>query len=243
MDVLRLELFQETACYKKPHALKVSETYPLPPYSTVIGMVHGLLNVEAGSFIPMKLCIQGNYETMFTDYQTHYFFKSDKLEEFPLNWDGLGYKFSDIYGNTENPGITSMPMYRHLLYNVHLYIYISADKEVLEQIEKTFQTNTSVLSLGRAEDLVRVDDCRIVTLEEADGVDLTNSAYVPSGLFDEESYVHIPYKLSSKYRIINDVRIWEKISVGYMESNTYEFETAYKDILNDAGNYNAVFFY
>ena len=36
MKILKLKLFQETACYKKPFAFKVAETYPLPPYSTVI---------------------------------------------------------------------------------------------------------------------------------------------------------------------------------------------------------------
>lgn len=36
MKVLKLKLFQETACYKKPFAFKVAETYPLPPYSTII---------------------------------------------------------------------------------------------------------------------------------------------------------------------------------------------------------------
>lgn len=36
MKILRLKLFQESACYKKPFAFKVAETYPLPPYSTII---------------------------------------------------------------------------------------------------------------------------------------------------------------------------------------------------------------
>ena len=43
MKILKLKLYQETACYKKPFATKVAETYPLPPYSTVIGMFHKIL--------------------------------------------------------------------------------------------------------------------------------------------------------------------------------------------------------
>ncbi len=63
MAVLRLKLFQETACYKKPLAFKVSETYPLPPYSTVKGMLHAL--VDATEFIPMRISVQGTYDTIF----------------------------------------------------------------------------------------------------------------------------------------------------------------------------------
>ncbi|KPC99014.1 CRISPR-associated protein [Geobacillus sp. BCO2] len=75
MKALRLKLFQETACYKKPFASKVAETYPLPPYSTVKGMIHALL--RADRFIPMRLSVQGEYEAKLLDYQRHYFLKNE----------------------------------------------------------------------------------------------------------------------------------------------------------------------
>ncbi|MEZ2661269.1 CRISPR-associated protein Cas5, partial [Aneurinibacillus aneurinilyticus] len=61
MRVLRLKLFQETACYTKPFANKVAETYPLPPYSTVKGMIHQLL--QANELLPLLFSVQGSYET------------------------------------------------------------------------------------------------------------------------------------------------------------------------------------
>ena len=74
MRVLKLRLFQETACYKKPFAFKVGETYPLPPYSTIVGMLHKVLK-EKKEFIPMRVSVQGNYENKFVDFQSIYFFK------------------------------------------------------------------------------------------------------------------------------------------------------------------------
>lgn len=238
MKALRLQLFQETACYKKPHALKVSETYPLPPYSTVIGMIHNLLQVSPGELLPMKVCVQGDCETMFTDYQTHYFYKSDKMEILPLNFDGLGLQQKEDSFSS----VTTMPIYRHLLYNIYLYIYISAEDEILEQIFCAFQKNTASLSLGRAEDLVRIDECRIVVLEE-DEVELTHSAYVPNEFFIPCSHRHIPYKINSVYRIKEGIRVWDKILVGYIKKETALTLDAYKDILDEEGNCNAVFFY
>ena len=72
MAILKLKIFQETACYKKPLAFKVAETYPLPPYSTVIGMFHKIIGAKPGEYFPMNISIQGNYESIFNNYQTFF---------------------------------------------------------------------------------------------------------------------------------------------------------------------------
>jgi len=218
MRALRLKLFQETACYKKPYAAKVSETYPLPPFATVIGMLHHLLEAPSGSDpIPMKLCIQGSYDSLFSDYQKHYFIKEQNTTEFPLVLDGLAREISDI----EFKKMTSMPIYRHLLYQINLLIYISAEDSVLEDIYQAFHHHAKILSLGRAEDLLRVDECEFVELSilEEDEIDLLYDAYVPKEFIDEnDSYV--PYRLNSIYKIVKNVRKWQKIPVGYMNKGT-----------------------
>ena len=42
MKVIRVKLHQETANYRVPASHGFRESYPLPPISTVIGMVHYL---------------------------------------------------------------------------------------------------------------------------------------------------------------------------------------------------------
>ena len=42
MKGIRLKIKQDMVNYKKPASFQLKETYPLPPYSTVIGMVHNL---------------------------------------------------------------------------------------------------------------------------------------------------------------------------------------------------------
>ena len=39
MKAIRLHCFQNLANYKKPSSFIIKETYPLPPYSTIIGMI------------------------------------------------------------------------------------------------------------------------------------------------------------------------------------------------------------
>lgn len=206
MKALRLKLYQQTACYKKPFAFKVSETYPLPPYSTVKGMLHAVL--EATSLIPMKISIQGKYDTLATDYQTHYFFKKDTTKEFALTLDGLGIE-------RDMEDITTMPIYMHMLYDVVLVIHVQAEEAVLSELERKINSGTTHLSLGRWEDLVRVDECEIVELRECEDEPLLKyNAFVPLKMLNDET--HFPYKLNWTYRIVKGVRVWEKIHAGYV---------------------------
>ncbi|HBY2961409.1 TPA: type I-B CRISPR-associated protein Cas5, partial [Clostridioides difficile] len=138
MKVLKLDLFQETACYKKPFAMKITETYPLPPYSTINGLIHKILN--ATEYIPFNISVQGTYESIFNNYQTTYFYKKDS--------------------------ITSMPMNSHMLLNVNLIIHIGGDFDLLEEIYDSLLNYDEHLSLGRKEDLVRINDIRFVEVNK-----------------------------------------------------------------------------
>lgn len=213
MKALRLRLFQETACYKKPFAFKVGETYPLPPYSTVKGWLHALL--EADRLIPMQISVQGRYQAKMLDYQTHYFAKKQESDEFPLILDGLPgireYHFSDM---------TQMPLYVHLLYHVELLIHVSAEPSILQQVIKRIETAGTHFSLGRWEDLVRVDEYGLVELEELSQSKENNyDAYVPADRLSSD-VPNIPYRLNWTYEIRNGIRHWNTVDVGYVPKGT-----------------------
>ena len=55
--VIRLQCFQNLANYRKPSSFIIKETYPLPPYSTVLGMIHAACGFQ--EYHPMQLSIQG----------------------------------------------------------------------------------------------------------------------------------------------------------------------------------------
>jgi CRISPR-associated protein Cas5t len=218
MKALRLKLFQETACYKKPFAFKVGETYPLPPYATVKGMIHAMLGADR--FIPMRISIQGKYEAKMLDYQTHYFLKKVGGAEIPLVLDGLAAVSYDY----EN--MTQMPLYTHLLYGVELLLHIEADMDILQAIITSIEEGTTHISLGRWEDLVRIDEYKLVDVAELEDVaELRYNAYIPRktlAALDTE-IESIPYQLNWKYEIKKGVRCWEKIDTGYVLSG-FTFE-------------------
>ncbi|WP_255884455.1 MULTISPECIES: CRISPR-associated protein Cas5 [unclassified Ruminococcus] len=59
MKAIRLRIKQSSANYRREETVKCRMTYPLPPYSTVIGAIHKACGYT--SYHPMRLSIQGQY--------------------------------------------------------------------------------------------------------------------------------------------------------------------------------------
>ncbi len=195
MKILKLKLFQETACYKKPFAFKVAETYPLPPYSTVIGMFHKILGADSGEYYPMNISVQGEYESIFSNYQNLRMFK----------------------GKDE---VTAMPRNVHQLLNVHLLIHVKAEDDVIDKIYNNIINGVETFTLGRNEDLVRVEQIKYVNeITKADGDINKYNAYVPM-YYDDGFLEGINYRLNTTYTIVNDLRKWNKVDVKYIEKHT-----------------------
>lgn len=203
MKILKLKLYQETACYKKPFAFKVAETYPLPPYSTVIGMLHKILQAKTGEYFPMNISIQGNYESIFSNYQNLRMFKGKDQ-------------------------VTAMPRNIHQLLNVELVIHVKAEDEIIDKLYTNITQGVETFTLGRNEDLVRVDEIKIIQEPKIEEYKLENvkyNAYIPS-----EKIQGINYRLNTTYTIKNDLRKWEKVDVKYVEKHTnIDLEEALQD--------------
>ncbi|MDD6225776.1 MAG: CRISPR-associated protein Cas5 [bacterium] len=64
MKAVRLHIKQNSANYRKEETVNCRMTYPLPPYSTVIGALHKACGYT--SYHPMRLSIQGKYGSLKT---------------------------------------------------------------------------------------------------------------------------------------------------------------------------------
>lgn len=72
MEVLRIILTQSSANYKKEETVLNKMTYPLPPFSTIIGALHSACGYT--DYHPMDISIQGKYESMHKEPYTDYCF-------------------------------------------------------------------------------------------------------------------------------------------------------------------------
>ena len=154
MKSIRLKLKQNLVNYKLPTSFQLKETYPLPPYSTVIGMVHNTCNYT--EYKPMKISVQGKYHSKVNDLATRYEFKNGMTFDATRHQIKVGeYGISRGVSNVE------------LLSDVELVIHIvPEDENLVEEIFNAFKTPHEYISLGRREDLVVVDEVKIVEISE-----------------------------------------------------------------------------
>ena len=215
MKAVKLKLYQNMVNYKVPTSFQLKESYPLPPYSTVIGMIHSLCDFK--EYKPMKISISGNYFSKVNDlYTRHEFNNSDDV----------------IKG----------PAMVELLVDVKLTIHIIPEdqsEEFLNMIFEAFKYPKEYPSLGRREDIVLIKDVKIVDVEKKKlEKDLSNGeddfAYIPVNFIQEKlvnygdkkngmNIYGTGYELTKNY-ILNNIgtkskpkmiRSWEKEEVIY----------------------------
>lgn len=159
MKVLRIKIFQPSAHYRIPFTISRRHTYPIPPYSTIIGFICNILgikNQEEENFKKLKenlsLAIYGNFESMTKEY---IWFRNLEVNS---HKERFGSENNRIIDQTpEHPG-GQIPIRVDVLENVELIIYIyHSDNEFLYFLEGAFKNperRIYPLHLGRAEDLI-----------------------------------------------------------------------------------------
>lgn len=190
-------------------AFKVGETFPLAPFSTVKGMIHAVL--KAREYIPMRLSIQGTSESIAVDYQKKYMFKMRK-KEIPIipSLSGLNVKVE-----LDSKIVTTMPMYQHLLFNVEHIIHIDAENDVLQHLFVALRNLQTPLSLGRWEDVARIDEVSFVKVKYGSTQLSVNAQYRP--IEEKNDFIEVMnktvYRLPKKYEIIEGQRQWNYVDV------------------------------
>ena len=231
---VRLELYQNLVNYRKPTSFQLKESYPLPPPATVIGMVHFVCDYK--EYNPMNVSIQGSYNSRVYDLYTRYEFAGATFEE---GRHQVKLKSDDgkVYGATR--GVATA----ELLVDVKLILHICPDnQELVEDIYKSFKEPREYISLGRREDLVTINEVKIVDLIEEDCeievLDKNFNYYIPVKLIDKEDVITnaTVYNLNKVYKLEQirkgvERREWERVSVAYCVGgkNTLEYSVSCKD--------------
>ncbi|HAN10258.1 MAG TPA: type I-B CRISPR-associated protein Cas5 [Clostridiales bacterium] len=226
MKAVRVKIEQELVNYKVPTSFQLKETYPLPPYSTVIGMIHSLCGYQ--EYNKMKISIQGKYHSKVNDLYTRYEFKPGMKFE-----DGRHQLEVDGFGICR--GVATV----ELLTEVELLIHIIPEEQTkIEEIKQAFICPKEFPSLGRREDIAIIKEVKVVDVIEKEleeDIELTDNytAYVPISMIEKEDIIlsgetglktrGTRYKLNKNYELVNHgtnkspkiFREWNKVDVIY----------------------------
>lgn len=175
LKAVRIFANQQMPNYRKPASFLIKESYPLPPYSSVIGLVHNMCGWE--KYRPMRISVQGSSASTVSDYATNYAFGAIPLERAQLEVD---------CGDGSRAGIVRMPRSYELLTDVELLLHIIPDDESLvDEICKALDYPSAYPSLGRHEDLLQIRDVRVIALSEApESFTAKYDAYMPLDSID-----------------------------------------------------------
>jgi CRISPR-associated protein Cas5t len=215
MECLKLKLYSPVGIFKNPLSMKGIEIYPLPPYSTIIGLIYKAMGRKwNGEYF--QISIQGDYETIFRDY---IWFKKYNLSKKKKNLEKL-------------------PLQVPVLYNLKLIIHISAEENLLSEIENALKNPKELLFLSGGEYPVKIEEVKRVKYQERkvsedDSVELKYNAYIPDELLKERKISTtdngILFNLSYFYENQAKPKTYSWIDARYFQKGT----SIYGDLLVD----------
>jgi len=212
MELLRIKAYQPFACYRKPFSYGFWDTYPLPPFSTILGWVHWILGESyTEEKLPMNIGLVGRFDTITYDLQALVKFDRTRKEREQIILDDF------------QKALTSSPTYVANVTNIYLRIYIQMEKKYMELFkEKVFLVNYP--SLGRYEDLLRIDEVGFITpkIIEIGGYDdqipIDYCIYLKPEMVEKTRIKGSNFLLPFYHKQINDLRFFEKEKVVFTDS-------------------------
>ena len=222
---IRIKCFQNLVNYRKPGSFIIKETFPLPPYSTVLGMIHAACGYT--EFHPMKLCIQGTNSGTVSELYTRYSFSAGtKYEE---GRHQICVEDGERYGIFR--GIANV----ELVCDNDMVIHVIPEEDDFEKVYNSLKYPPKYLSLGRYEDLLDIERVDIVNIHQEDEVEIKRDMYIPVSygieLGDRRGTI---YNLTKEYEITKQgLRRWKKengrVKAYYCSGGVVIDEGAYVD--------------
>lgn len=205
-----IELFQPFAQYRNPFTFYYAQTYPLPPKSTIVGMLQSATGDWYGhkygvdNWWKLKVSVHGGFESLFWNYQ--------QLIKGYVEFKKLKDKFVLINQNLPlyNDGIKSQrtPVYQQELFNGHLNIFIRGNEEILEAIKEAISKPKKVLYLGRSEDVVFIRKVSFIEEKEPQTAKksllLTYPTYIKIDNFPIKNQKYPVYSIPIEVKFLND---------------------------------------
>ncbi|MCM8776863.1 MAG: CRISPR-associated protein Cas5 [Candidatus Omnitrophica bacterium] len=80
--IIKLKTFQEKVVFRTPYSMEIIETYPLPPYSTILGFIHNMLS-SSKTIDEINISVQGRYGNLVREFVRYHKYEVDKKEGKP----------------------------------------------------------------------------------------------------------------------------------------------------------------
>mgnify|MGYP001133041196 CR=1 FL=1 len=171
------------SCFRRPTSTSLILTYPVPPYTTIRGLLANALGLARNDFsLQDKLSIGIR----------------------PLRWGQANRELAKIlklkgFDKTRITSFPSSPMFRYFLVNSAYTIYLGGDEQLLEEIKDALRNPSRPLYLGQSDDLVDVKVFSVIKIERK----LSREVHsVFPGIKDNCEILKLPYKFQDEETLI-----------------------------------------
>lgn len=225
---IRVTCFQNLVNYRKPSSFIIKETYPLPPYSTVLGMIHTACGFPKGEFHPMKISIQGKNTGTVSELYTRYSFSFDAKYESERHQLCIQEK-EKSYGAFK--GIA----HAELVCNNEMIFHIIPSENDFDIVYRSLQNPLVYLALGRHEDLLDIKKVEIVELREEEDAIANYDIYIPVDSDFAIGAISVTiYTLTKEYEITKEgIRRW-KANGGKVRAYYFPHGESVRNVLVDS---------
>ncbi|MEO0290627.1 MAG: CRISPR-associated protein Cas5 [candidate division WOR-3 bacterium] len=231
MKALKIKLYQPVANYRPHYSMQVRHSYPLPPPSAVIGLIHRVLGMKSGNTYRdegetikgLDVAILGKYGGIGWDYQ---WLLSPQVK------GDRNILFTSSISPLKNVKFKQVPGKIQLLIDVDLVLYLKIDfdlykketkdevkrklnwrneDDALEGIKKAFFQPAETPYLGRAEDLIIVKKAEFAEkITQQEIYELKNySAWIPLNIAKDFDIYGPVYNLPGYYEK-KEIKVREK---------------------------------
>ncbi len=197
---IRVECFQNLVNYRKPSSFIIKESYPLPPYSTVLGMIHTVCGYN--EFHSMKISIQGKNAGSVSELYTRYSFSFNKCDKDRKN------KYV-CYDEENKWGLYKGIAYVELICNNEMILHIVPSESDFDTVYQSLQNPLVYPALGRHEDILDIKKVEIVEVRREKKTIVNNDIYIPINSIDIGRRSCMVYTLTKEYEIIERLRRWK----------------------------------
>lgn len=234
--VIRIEIWSQTAHFRIYGNQNFCDSYPLPPPSTVLGILREIMGERPPE--PFKVAIKGKFEGIFFDYQT-FLHGAMNLDNKKGSW--VIRKINRYNSAKKGEDIQLNPMFVKVLSKPKYTIYIFTSEHHDYYLSK-LNNPEGYISLGRSEDLAMFKSKAIFAIKKwakkKDKIKIEHT-YSP-----KELYGSVPIFLPVSHIKCRNLKMEQvyyiQEAVSYYEGECWETEDGdnflwlleYKDTLN-----------
>lgn len=194
VEVIRIKIHQPDANYRIPFAFLKKFTYPIPPLSTIKGLLCNLLGIKDQSNGDYQKLFEGFFMAVYGEYES---IIKERIWLRNLKKSAHLDRFSNSSNRTIDDHIEHIggvsPSDIYVLHNVNLIIYIyHKDKVFLEKIYSTFlnpENRNDIIHLGRAEDWLVIEEVKRIEIKSGYARKIPYFSWIPESTYTSKNLI------------------------------------------------------